>query len=327
MAQSGRSGLLLTVAAGSDGVVIVPWALLPGERVERVKLHADFGGRRQGGIGPSARTPNVFVFTDPVAGERHGYFDGWRDDGYFHYTGEGQRGDQAMMGGNAAILNHARDGRSLRLFRGARGTVQYMGEFEIDREQPYYTSDAPETNHGPIRSVIVFRLRPRDVASAPSTSGLDRLLARRVGAVPVEMQWTERTFVEPSREPYEAERREQKLVLAFQDYLERLGRDVVRLKIVPEGEAKPLFCDLIDRSTNTLYEAKGTIERGAIRMAIGQLIDYRRFVEPAPKLAVLLPAKPRSDLQDLLREAGVGIVWAEGSEFVTQIDERKNYSD
>ncbi len=73
------------------------------------------------------------MFTDPVAGERHGYFDGWRDDGYFHYTGEGQRGDQGMMSGNAAILNHARDGRSLRLFMGARGTVRYVGEFEVDR--------------------------------------------------------------------------------------------------------------------------------------------------------------------------------------------------
>ncbi len=164
--------------------------------------------------------------------------------------------------------------------------------------------------------MIVFRLRPKDVAPAPSKSELDQLLARRVEAVPVELQWTERTFVEPSREPYEAERREQKLVLAFQGYLEKLGRNVVRLKIVPEGEAKPLFCDLIDRSTNTLYEAKGTIERGAIRMAIGQLIDYRRFVEPRPKLAVLLPAEPRKDLQDLLHEASVTVVWAAGSEFI-----------
>jgi hypothetical protein len=304
------------MATGRDEVRGVPWRLVPGERVARVRLHADFGGRGQGGIGPSARTPNVFVFTDPVAGERHGYFDGWRDDGYFHYTGEGQRGDQAMMGGNAAVLNHARDKRALRLFMGARGTVRYVGEFEVDRRQPYYMSDAPETNNGPIRSVIVFRLRPMDIAAAPSSSGLDQLLARRVEAVPVEQQWTEQMFVEPSREPYEAERREQKLVLAFQDYLDRPAHDVVRLKIVPEGEAKPLFCDLIDRSTNTLYEAKGTIERGAIRMAIGQLLDYQRFVEPRPRLAVLLPAEPRKDLQDLLHEAGVTIVWAAGSEFV-----------
>lgn len=314
--QSGRSDLLRMVAAGADEIADVPWTLVPKGRIERVRLHADFGGRRQGGIGPSARTPNVFVFTDPVVGERHGYFDGWRDDGYFHYTGEGQRGDQCMVSGNAAIFNHVRDGRSLRLFMGARGIVQYVGEFEVDRQQPYYTSDAPETKGGPIRNVIVFRLRPKDIASPPSTSELDRLLARRVEAVPVELQWTERTFVEPRRGLYEVERREQKLVLAFRDYLDRLGHDVVRLKIVPDGEAKPLFCDLIDRSTNTLYEAKGTIERGAIRMAIGQLIDYRRFVESSPKLAVLLPAEPRKDLQDLLHKAGVTPVWAAGSEFV-----------
>jgi hypothetical protein len=92
---------------------------------------------------------------------------------------------------------------------------------------------------------------------------------------------------------------------------------VTRLKIVPAGEAKPLFSDLIDRTTNTLYEAKGTVERGAIRMAIGQLLDYGRFVEPPPRLAVLLPSEPRGDLQQLLTSAGVDLVWASGGEFVT----------
>jgi len=66
------------------------WTLQPGEAIERKKLHEDFGGRTQGGIGPSRSSPNVFIFSDPVAGEPHGYFDGWRDDICFHYTGEGQ---------------------------------------------------------------------------------------------------------------------------------------------------------------------------------------------------------------------------------------------
>ncbi|GAA1310846.1 hypothetical protein Psi02_54160 [Planotetraspora silvatica] len=30
------------------------------------------------------RTPDVFVSTDPIAGEKHGYFDGWMPDGLFH---------------------------------------------------------------------------------------------------------------------------------------------------------------------------------------------------------------------------------------------------
>lgn len=76
------------------------WTLKPGDEIERKLLQEEHGGRTQGGIGPSNKSPNVFVFSDPVAGEQHGYFDGWRDDGCFHYTGEGQRGDQRMVSGN-----------------------------------------------------------------------------------------------------------------------------------------------------------------------------------------------------------------------------------
>ena len=123
-------------------------------------------------------------------------------------------------------------------------------------------------------------------------------------------------FVSPSHLPYEADRREQTLVLAFRDHLLQQRHEVVRLKIVPPGEAKPLFSDLMDRTTNTLYEAKGSVQRGAIRTAIGQLMDYRRFVQPSPRLAVLLPSKPRDDLSDLLTGIGIGIVWRDGDGFV-----------
>jgi len=302
----------------SDGSYGDPniWALQPGDAIERKTLQERYGGRTQGGIGPSAKSPNVLLFSDPVAGEPHGYFDGWHTDGCFHYTGEGQRGDQQMKSGNAAILNHVRAGRALRLFLGARGRVVYEGEFEVDTDTPSYTTDAPETGNGPIRSVIVFRLRPLGVRPKPSSSTLDRVSQAGVEDVPVEQQWTEMTFVAPSHEPYEAERREQALVLAFHDHLLSQGHDVGRLKIVPPGEAKPLFSDLIDRRTNTLYEAKGTVERGSIRMAVGQLLDYSRFVEPAPRLAVLLPSMPREDLQEYLKSAGVDLVWRDGKKFM-----------
>jgi hypothetical protein len=292
------------------------WALLPGEAIERKTLHERYGGRTQGGIAPSRSSPNVMVFSDPAAGEPHGYIDEWRTDGCFHYTGEGQRGDQLMKSGNAAILDHVSAGRALRLFRGARGQVIYEGEFEVATDAPYYTTDAPETGGGPTRSVIVFRLRPLDVRAKPSSSPLDLVGQPGVEHVPVEAQYTEKVFVAPSQKPYEAERREQALVLAFRDYLLSKGHDVSRLKIVPPGEAKPLFSDLMDHTTNTLYEAKGTVERGSIRMAVGQLLDYGRFVDPTPRLAVLLPMQPRADLQEFLTSAGVDSVWREGKQFV-----------
>lgn len=293
------------------------WTLKPGEEIPRVQLHRKFGGRGQGGIGPSKRTPNIFIFFDPQTGERHGYYDEWQDDGCLHYTGEGQRGDQQMKSGNAAILNHVQDGRSLRLFEGARGIVKYVDEFEIDDAEPFYQTDAPETGGGPRRQVIVFRLRPKNIAPQASSSKLAPVLSGPMQAqVPIERQHTEKAYVEPTREPYEAERREQKLVLDLETYLVSQGHEVFRHRILPPGEARPLFTDLYDATNDLLVEAKGTAERNAIRMAIGQLADYSRFLEKAPAhKAVLLPSEPRKDLSELLSIQGIDYIYPTESGF------------
>src|SRR3954453_23235682 len=46
-----------------------------------------------------------------------------------------------------------------------------------------------------------------------------------------------------------------------------------------------------------------SVERGAIRMALGQLLDYRRFVE-VDRCAILLPTEPREDLVRLVQSVG-----------------------
>lgn len=293
------------------------WTLEPGEEIVRVRLHREFGGSGQGGIAQSRKTPNVFVFFDPETGEQHGYYDEWRDDGCLHYTGEGQKGDQRMKSGNSAVLNHLQDGRALRVFEGSKGTVIYLDEFEIDDLEPSYRTDAPETGNGERRQVIVFRLRPKSIEPREPTGKLARVLSgpTRVN-VPIERQNTERAFVEPSKEPYEIERREQGLVLALEAHLHGCGHEVFRQRLLPPGEARPLFTDLYDRTTELLVEAKGTVERNAIRMAIGQLADYRRHLKPEPKhLAVLVPSEPRGDLCDLLLSQGISWIYPTESGF------------
>lgn len=99
----------------------------PGDQILRRELHERYGGRQQGGIGPSSKAPVILFFTDPAAGHRHGYYDGWDDDGLFNYYGEGQLGDQRLVQGNKAILNHKTDGRTLEGFLARGTTVTYFG--------------------------------------------------------------------------------------------------------------------------------------------------------------------------------------------------------
>ncbi|MFC8292456.1 restriction endonuclease [Streptomyces sp. NPDC057242] len=297
----------------------VAWQLKPGDQIERKALHSTFGGRTQGGIGPSAKTPNVFVFTDPVAGEKHGYYDDWMPDGRFHYSGEGQYGDQRMISGNASILNHQAEGRALRVFQGARGTVTYRGEFIVDQENPWYSADAPETNDGPLRKVIVFRLNPVDTTPQEPATKLGRLLVshpNQVDNLPLERNESETTFVNPNQEPYEADRKEARLVKAFADYLTSNGHQSGRQRILPPGETRPLFTDLHAKGLGLLVEAKGSVTRENIRMAIGQLADYSRFVDHTVR-AILLPSEPREDLLALAKSQNCAVIWPEGKGFTS----------
>lgn len=284
--------------------------LAPGDKLLRREVHERYGGRRQGGIGPSTKAKVVLFFTAPDKGHQHGYYDGWDDEGYFHYVGEGQRGDQQLTQGNKAILNHRADGRSLEGFLGEGTSVTYLGEFELVE---HYFTDAHETGApDTIRQVVVFKLRP--LAEVPA--GLPDLPVSpaaepRAEEVPVEERHTERAFVSPDREPYEFERREAALVHRYREYLHRRGHEVARLRLLPPGETRPLYTDLWDITSRELLEAKGSVSRDALRLAVGQLLDYSRFAN-ATRLAVLVPARPRPDLVEYLRSQRISIVYPEG---------------
>ncbi len=278
----------------------------PGMRTE---LHARYGGRRQGGIAPSTQSSNVIIFTAP-SGQKYGYFDGWQPDGCFHYTGEGQVGDRQLKQGNRALAEHAQMNKSVRLFAGASGEVTYVGEFRVDQDKPHYRTDAPAFGEEAMREVIVFRLRAvgeykRDllpVAEEP----LQETRAS-VNEIDPESRAAEQ-FMSSAIAERVAERREAALITAYLEFrrasaLPRLRR----LRIKPTGEVQPLFTDLYDPDTKLIIEAMGTVTREAIRMAVGQLLDYSRFVDQ-PKLAVLLPEVPRPDLLTFLRNHSVAVI-------------------
>jgi hypothetical protein len=292
------------------------WDLPVGALLTRSERKARFGGALYGGIEPSASSPNVFLYSDPSRGEAYGYgYDGWVDDGrLFLYTGEGREGDQPMSHGNRAILQHREQGRTLRLFVAdgqVAGTGQrqqrYVGEFEVDQQKPYLSEDAPDEN-AEDRTVFVFRLRPVGEALRRDS---DQCVFLNSGAnaaaslVPVEEN-VETSFSVSPRGRTTATRREGELV---DRYIEWSGpaETFSRWRLRPPGELRSLLTDIYSETQNVLYEAKGTATRGAVRTAVGQLLDYRRHIDQVDlRLAVLLPHFPSEDLIDFV--TGVGIV-------------------
>jgi hypothetical protein len=258
------------------------------------------------------------LFSNPFAGEQHGYFDGWHEeDGLFHYSGEGQTGDQEMQRGNKAIRDHTTDGRELHLFIGEKkgAPVEYQGEFRYVSD---YQDEAPETSNGPLRKVIVFRLEQVGNTAGKSlpASELERPTETRVELVAPEEHNTELYYLEREHPPTSAEKREAVLVKQYRQWAASLGRKAVRHRISVQDELKPLFSDLFDEEANMLIEAKGTVTREAMRMAIGQLYDYRRFIEGNPSLYVLVPERPRADLEALATTCRVGIIFKSDDDFV-----------
>jgi predicted RNA-binding protein with PUA-like domain len=294
----------------------VPWTLRPGDHIRRTELHDRYSGSGQSGISPSRTTPNILVFTDPRSGERHGYFDQWAPDDSFHYTGEGQRGDQTMTRGNLAILSHRADGRALRVFQGAKGTVQYVGEFALDELEPYTLAEAPSTANGPPRQVIRFHLVPIDRAIATGKRDQPgRPFRRRDEDVEV----TSREAV-TARDP-DAAGRGLRAHHRLQNRLSDLVKAAGYTPMEPESPIDPAF-DLAWFVEDTLFvvEVKSCTQGNQtqqLRLGIGQVLDYEdtllahgHSVQPVLYLEQQ-PAHPR--WSGLTQRHGIQLIWP-GSE-------------
>ena len=131
----------------------------------------------------------------------------------------------------------------------------------------------------------------------------------RVAEVAVEAQHVEQFQIPVPGQVVEATRREQSLVLAYGHHLKSQGRRVTRHRYQLYGFVPPLVCDLVDETDHVLYEAKGDVRRTSVRMAIGQLLDYRRFEPPWMKLAILLPRQPAQDIIRLIHSVPASAVW------------------
>ena len=295
--------------------------LQPGARVTRSELNEQFGGGIQGGMLTPANKPLIFLFSDTESGKRFGYdTDGWKDETRtrYLYTGEGAVGHQYVdRRKNKALLDSIHTGKEVHLFI-AVGRVQgrhakvheYLGRFEVDPDDPWQPVTTLDQNQEP-RTAVLFNLDRVDIDSSQSVPA---------GPVVHQPDRTPRcTLIEGEAantlvserkavDPVTVERRERRFEDRLIAWLQQEGFPTGRLRLNIGGELGPLFTDTWISTTGTLIEAKADATRNDIRMAVSQLLDYRRHIDPPPqKCVVVVPILPSEDLRAFVTACGLNL--------------------
>lgn len=270
----------------------------------------------------------------PGTGEQYGYSDGWASDATaFYFTGTGQVGDQRFVAPNSEngrVRDHIGNGDRLRLLRYVgKNEVVYVGMFRLDPTDPWRWRDGVD-RFGTTRKMIQFRLLAvgdtrrmegdptrEEISLDPSSVPLDPV------PVPTPIETLRAVdFEQVTRLQVRLARRtELQLVHEFSAWLENRGVSSTGLRIPYSPERRDLRADLFLPETSTLVEAKATASRESLRMAIGQLLDYARWLPDTPRLLVLVPTAPAPDMIELLESMSIGIAWREPPAFVVQLSE------
>lgn len=294
------------------------WTLRPGDITRRSEVEKRYGGGLQRGIEVSTQTPNIMLYSDPEVSVEHDYhFDGWSPDGAFHYTGEGRTGDQQLTGGNRAIRDSPTSGKTLRVFEAASGKQpggkqqRYVGAFRLDPRAPYRYETV--NSGGTKRQVLVFRLLPLDVR--PPRTTVDTMPGARVVTELLGPDSNDvRSFRDRACQQGISTPEREETMRAWETRLRHQSHDVYRVKIVLPADKVMFLTDTYDATAQELFDVQASNSRGAVRMGIGRLMDFRRHVQPRA-CSLLLPERPSDDLMDLVSHARVGLVVRQGREW------------
>ncbi|GIE34095.1 hypothetical protein Ait01nite_071400 [Actinoplanes italicus] len=134
-----------------------------------------------------------------------------------------------------------------------------------------------------------------------------------VRIVPPEVPNQKPVAVVTQKAAREAEQAEAVLRERFRRWRDPKGRRLLGISI--DTPASTLRVDLYDPAASLLIEVKAKADRDPLRFAVGQLYDYRRYLNFEVSLAVLVPRRPSDDLMGLLRTADIGAIWPHAASF------------
>lgn len=299
--------------------IISEFPIIPGQVILKKEVHKLVGGSDQHAMTSCQNKSAFLIFHDPVTSKKNRYdlWEGEQADGTFSYTGQGLVGDQKLTMSNRGLVFAAENGQPIHFFvrpplgvkRDKGNPYTYVGQVAL--EPPYFeVKVAPDTN-GEERNVFVFRLIPLgqvvplEVATGQVLTGVD---CNFDSWKPVQV------FASPSgvpKAPSQAELEENKLQNRFGTYMENQGEKPERVAIKVVGAKGSLFPDFILRNRKLVVEAKPSVSREHVRLAVGQVLDYQHLLAMNKQTflpAILLPSCPQPDLVALIKSLGITLI-------------------
>lgn len=144
------------------------------------------------------------------------------------------------------------------------------------------------------------------VSTGKSEEGTPNIDLAFPEAIDLEAYYTNE-FEVAATAPRTGARRESAVVDGFNSKLRQFGHELKRYRIPLEEGGAPLLTDTFDSTESVLWEAKAYSGRGEVRLAIGQIFDYQRYlrkVVPKFETGIVLPVRPVASVMDLALEAG-----------------------
>ncbi|MXP24364.1 hypothetical protein GIY30_23870 [Gordonia sp. HNM0687] len=83
------------------------------------------------------------------------------------------------------------------------------------------------------------------------------------------------------------------------------GAHTVMTYRIPTPSGAVLATDLYDVTADDLIEVKSSIDRETLRLALGQILDYERFIRPKLR-TLLVPERPAQEMIDLFSTLAMG---------------------